>query len=385
MNPSRTLRILVTAVGGGVGQVIVKSLRMSDLDCFIVGADIEPYSAGFAFCARAYCVPQATCEKYTSRIFEICSREKIDYVFPGSDPELLALSRIKEELFRRFRCQVIVSDEHCVRICRHKLDTYRFFVARGLPFAGTASFADLKTLVTEHGFPIIAKPVDGSSSSGARVFFSHEGISALSNPERYVFQQYLVPVQWGKDTVTSEDVFTYGELRQQHEISVQVLTGLRGIILGMFMSENVLKKGIPMRVEPCDVPEVRAIALRIAEAFSAIGLFGPLNIQGKITRKGFTVFEVNPRFTGITAVRTMLGFRECEAMVRHLEGESLEMVRSCLGIDMSKIALRFVDEAIVDRGFIETLSCQGEGNCHASLYHRGKWLSGEQSVTRPGA
>lgn len=355
MSYPKTLRILVTAVGGGVGQAVVKSLRMSGLACRILGTDTEPYSAGFAFCDTAYIVPCAAHREYIPRMLEICSQEKVDYVIPGSDPELLALSKAKPDLERYSGCRVVIADASCISICRDKLMTYQFFKARGLPFAVTVPFASVGDLIDERGFPIIAKPIDGSSSSGARVFFSHEEIFSLKNPERYVFQEYLVPIQWGKDNLAWDDVYTLGEMRQEHEISVQVLQGASGEILGVFMSENVLKKGIPMRVEPRDFADIRDVALGITEAFQATGLFGPLNIQGKITKRGFTVFEVNPRFTGITAVRAALGFRECEAIIRYLEGESLETIRSLLSVDLTKVALRFVDDVVIDRAFIESL------------------------------
>uniref|UniRef100_A0A7V4THQ9 ATP-grasp domain-containing protein n=1 Tax=Candidatus Caldatribacterium saccharofermentans TaxID=1454753 RepID=A0A7V4THQ9_9BACT len=360
MNKLRKRQVLVTAVGGGVGQAILKALRLSGLDTFLVGTDVHPFCAGFSFCDRAYLVPWAGEEEYTSRIFEICSREHIAYLFPGSDPELLPLARMKKDLLHRLGCQVIVSDESCVQVCRDKLRTYEFFRERNLPFAETALYDSLEALVERRGFPVIAKPLDGSGSSGVRVLFSREDLHALQDVKRYMFQEYLIPVQWGKERVTPEDVFASWELRQEHEISIQVLKGLRGETLGIFVSENVLKSGIPMRVEPRSIPEVEYVALKVAEAFCDLGLFGPLNIQGKITRRGFVAFEVNPRFTGITGVRTLLGFRECEAVIRYLEGEEPSTIQSSLRPDTTKIALRFVDECIISRESIETLGKRRE-------------------------
>jgi len=360
MSKPRERRFLVTAVGGGVGQAILKALRLSGLDLFLVGTDVHPFSAGFSLCDRAYLVPRAEEEEYRTRIFEICSREHITYLFPGSDPELLSLARMKKDLLCSLGCQVIVSDEPCVQVCRDKLRTYEFFKEQSLPFAETVLYDSLEVLIERQGFPIIAKPLDGSSSSGVRVLFSREDIRTLHNVRRYMFQEYLIPVQWGKERVTPQDVFASWEFRQEHEISIQVLKGLRGETLGIFVSENVLKSGTPMRVEPRSIPEVEHVALRIAEAFCDLGLFGPLNIQGKITRRGFVAFEVNPRFTGITAVRALLGFRECEAIIRYLEGEEPNTIQSLLRPDTTKVALRFIDECIVSRESIETLGKRRE-------------------------
>lgn len=359
MGNLRSLRVLVTAVGGGVGQAILKALRFSDLKLFIVGADPSPLSAGFALCDKAYLVPYAKDSDYKTRIFRICSQEAIDYLFPGSDFELLPLSEIKEELWSKLRCRIIVADEACVRLCRDKLKTYAFFRRKGLPFAETVPFTAFERFVKERGFPIIAKPVGGSSSSGTRILFSREEAHTVRNPEQYILQEYLVPIQWGKTHVRPEDVFVSGELRQEHEISVQVLRGSAGETLGVFVSENVLKKGIPMRIEPRTMPEVERVAMSMADALHEVGLSGPLNIQGKITQRGFVAFEVNPRFTGITGVRTILGFRECEAMIRYFEGENPQDFQHILCVDPQKVVLRFVDDVVMDRAFLEALAQEG--------------------------
>src|SRR5690606_29979366 len=40
------------------------------------------------------------------------------------------------------------------------------------------------------------------------------------------------------------------------------------------------------------------------------------NIQGRITDKGLRLFEMNPRFTGITGLRAIMGFNEVEACIK---------------------------------------------------------------------
>jgi nucleoside-diphosphate-sugar epimerase len=41
-----------------------------------------------------------------------------------------------------------------------------------------------------------------------------------------------------------------------------------------------------------------------------------LNIQGRLTNKGFKIFEINPRFTGITGLRALMGFNEVEICIK---------------------------------------------------------------------
>ena len=49
--------VLVTGVGSNIGQVIVKSIRMSGIQCRIIGTDMNPLSAGLFRCDKGYIVP----------------------------------------------------------------------------------------------------------------------------------------------------------------------------------------------------------------------------------------------------------------------------------------------------------------------------------------
>ncbi len=109
------------------------------------------------------------------------------------------------------------------------------------------------------------------------------------------------------------------------------------------------------------MPEVEVVLGRVADALCEVGIFGLLNIQGEVTTKGFKIFELNPRFTRITGMRTALGFRECEAMIRYLEGETVEKLQDILCIDTTKIVFRFIGDCIVDRKCGEILYSQGMG------------------------
>ena len=46
--------------------------------------------------------------------------------------------------------------------------------------------------------------------------------------------------------------------------------------------------------------------------------FGPINFQLRLTDKGPTVFEINPRFSGTTPFREMFGVNEVEAIINKI-------------------------------------------------------------------
>lgn len=118
--------IAVTGVGGGVGQSVLRALRLSSLSLRIIGCDIDPWSAGLYTCHRGYILPPARDALYVERLLQVLVREQVRGLIPGSDPELSTLAIARERLLSDGILPIVGSAE-AVRLCRDKLATYRFF------------------------------------------------------------------------------------------------------------------------------------------------------------------------------------------------------------------------------------------------------------------
>ena len=69
-------------------------------------------------------------------------------------------------------------------------------------------------------------------------------------------------------------------------------------------------------------PEVTAQCKEIAKA---IGARGPINIQCRLVDGVVKVFEINPRFSGTTSLRAMVGYNEPDILLRrHVYGLDVE-------------------------------------------------------------
>jgi len=355
------LKVIVTGVGGGVGQSILRALRLSQLDLQVIGLDIDPWSAGLYRCHKGYLVPPASDPNYIEVLLNICEQEKADALIPGSDPELPVLAPAKE-LLEKTGTKVIISSEDAIRICRDKLAAYRFFRERNLPYVPTAEANEATALAREVGFPLVVKPAGGSGSKGVTVVFNEEELEKALVEGEIIAQEYLIPVTWGKakSQITTEDVVNDGLLTQTDEISIQVLAGWGRENLGCFTSKNVLKYGVPVLIEPLKDLATEKVALQMVGFLVDEGLIGPCNLQCKITRSGPLFFEINPRFTGITAVRAALGFNEVEAILKNVcLGESAKKVRQKLKFDDRYLCSRFVTEMIFTQEEFERLKKTG--------------------------
>jgi carbamoylphosphate synthase large subunit len=338
----------ITGVGGGVGQSIIKALSLSELNIRTIALDMEPWSAGFYRCHKAYLVPPAGSTHYIDTVADICSKESCDILFPGSDDELLPLANGRHKI-EEAGCKVVVSSPDCIQICRDKLRTFLFFHEKTLPFVFTAELRETVSLPPEFKYPAVIKPRDGSSSIGVKVVFSERELLDTEYKEGYIVQEYLVPGSWRKkrSEVTKDDVMIKGMLRQTEEISIQFLVGCNRQILDCFTSINTLRHGVPVYVRPLKDSPAESIARSMVVALAEEGLMGPCNLQCKATQDGTIFFEINPRFTGITAVRAALGWDGPDAIIRHfILDEDSESVRKHLDYDETFLCSRYVSEII---------------------------------------
>src|SRR5260370_36251701 len=90
--------ILVTGVGGGVGQSIIKSFQGTDYQ--VVAADSFPLADGLYTARKSFQIPVAWAPEYIDRLLEICRSEGVRLLFSGLDEELPFLSAARD-LFRQ--------------------------------------------------------------------------------------------------------------------------------------------------------------------------------------------------------------------------------------------------------------------------------------------
>ena len=348
------INILVTAAGSGIGQAVIKALGMSGLGVRITAVDISPWAKDLYNADAAYLVPCQDDERYIDALLDICKKEKIELIIPGLDPELLTLSE-NSRSFSGYGIKVMTGRPESVKLCRNKLATWQFFEKLNLPFVETKLLSrDMDP--DDIPYPAVVKPIDGSGSAGVDIMFSKdEMFSFIENLEQtYIAQRYLMSEN---RQINRRDIMYKNFPKQIDEVSVQFLTSSDGGIISCFMSINELKQGVPMRIRPFWRDDIYLAAKAMVNALIEAGHFGPVNLECKITQEGPVFYEINPRFTGLSAVRAMLGFNECKAMVDHMIcGTDLESIRKYLDIDYMSVCSRFISESIIGIDEFEELS-----------------------------
>ena len=128
--------VLVTGVGGGVGQSIIKALGGSGL--VMVGVDADGLASGLQAVPVAYRVPRADDPAFVPTLVDLCRHEHCTLIFPGLDPELPVLAA----RFTEADVTVVVSDPKVIRIGDDKLETADFLASCGFPAPETVPYSD---------------------------------------------------------------------------------------------------------------------------------------------------------------------------------------------------------------------------------------------------
>ena len=115
---SNQINVLVTGIGGGVGQSIIKALQGTQYR--VVGVDSEKLATGAYAVPIAYMGYYARDPNYIKRLFEIACDEKCKLVFVGHDVELNPIS----EHIEKFRSRGIIPVvSYCSRLVTEKLQS----------------------------------------------------------------------------------------------------------------------------------------------------------------------------------------------------------------------------------------------------------------------
>lgn len=346
---------VVTGVGGGVGQSVMKGLRLANQragrEYRIVGVDANPLAAGLYRADRGYRVPPASDEEnYINALIEIMIRESASVLIPGSDPEAVSVARHRDTIETTTGGVIIVSPLEAVLVGYDKWRTYQFLTINGFLAPVSALAEGIDELLAEVDFPLVVKPRTGSASKGLSIVLNRAELeAAVARTPDPIIQEYLVPLEWRGRDLTREQLG-----RQIDEYSTEVWADKDSRVLGSITNWREMVNGVPTRaiIEP--FTEIRAVCEQVVAKMNARG---PVNLQARITEKGITLFEINTRFSGSTAVRCAAGFNGPDALICHfLFDEPItdgDLAFECL------VEMRFKHEVYIKRSDYDKMLSNG--------------------------
>jgi carbamoyl-phosphate synthase large subunit len=276
-------KILVTGIGGVVGQGILRNIRGMARDLEIVGVNIVRVSAGNHLCDAVYEVPYAYDPHYIDAIRSIVERENVGLIIPSTDYESYYLGVAKDQL----PCPVACSPAEITKFCLDKYLNYQAFAKYGIPFAESL----LPSEYNGQFGKTVVKPREGRGSRNINI-----------DP---------------KDPAAFDDTYLVQKFLEGPEITTTVYVTREGGIHGMITFVRELELGNTAKAEVVVQYDdaLLAIVKKMLEHYKFAGSF---NIQSRVTTEGIIPFEINCRISGTNSVRSQFGFNDVAYTVQEL-------------------------------------------------------------------
>jgi carbamoyl-phosphate synthase large subunit len=271
--------VLVTGIGGNVGQGILRNIIASKYDITLIGCNTIEFSAGNHFCSKTYQVPFAFDSDYIPCINTIVRENKVDLVIPSTDYEIYYLAKNKSNVL----CEVAVSGTKAAEIYLDKYKSFLHHKKNNIPFAASVVPGEYKGQFRE----CIAKPREGRGSRGLVV-----------NPEK-----------WDE---FPDDKYMIQELHRGKEITTAFYVDKNRNLHGYITLERSLENGTTSQchVNKAFDKEIEPILNKIIECSDVAGA---ANLQSIVTDKNeIYPFEINCRISGTNSIRSNFGFKDVE-------------------------------------------------------------------------
>lgn len=328
-----TTTVLVTAVGGGGnGEQLVKALRLADRPYRVVGTDMSSSSKGLYEVDHAYVVPPARDPGYLDALLRVCDRHGVQAVLIGSEPELRVVSQARDVLSGR-GLFVPMNPGDVIETCMDKVRTSRFLEDQGFSVPRWECVRNADDLAAIPYVPAVLKPsIGGGGSINLFLAQTREELMAFGMYLLGAYPEFIVQEYVG----TPDAEYTVGVLRTMDGDPVNSIALRRH--LGSAISTRIKVPNCTGRSELGETliissgfshgdlgpfPEVTGPCEKIADA---LGATASINIQCRLVGGEVQVFEINPRFSGTTSLRAMVGYNEPDLLIRHhVHGEELEL------------------------------------------------------------
>lgn len=282
--------ILVSSVGGDVGQAVCKALRYSGYPIIIHGTDCRNYVPFSLFCDRFSIVPTADDSRYKESIIKLAEDFSIDLIYICSEKELYYISDHITDFPRHFTSRLAIPTADVINLCRDKFKTIEFLKVNNFSYPFSKVYDKLTSveeMTKRTNYPIVVKKLSDCGSKNYNIVNNLKELTNINDlNSSYMLQEYIPGTEYTngvyKDIISNEI----------YVISLQ----------------RDLKNGVSNEVKVVVDKDITELCIEVARKLNIIG---SINIQlRKQAGREPIIFEINPRYSSTSFMRAKFGFND---------------------------------------------------------------------------
>lgn len=273
------MNVLVSSISKKVPLIktIKKALNNFNKNGLLIGGDCDETCIGRYFVDDFWHMPKQEKLK-TEEIITWCKKNKVSYIIPTRDGELIFWSKIKKDLLKE-NIHVMISEEASLKICQDKELFFKFLSQQGFPVIPTSS-----SILDISGDYFVVKEKTGAGSHNIGLNLNKkeakEHAKKLKSP---LFQPFIKGKEYTVDLYIGKDEKILGCIARKRLLidsgESQITETEKNLILENLCGSLALK----------------------------IGLRGHVLFQVIKKNKTFHIIECNPRFGGASTLSVEAG------------------------------------------------------------------------------
>ncbi|RXI47036.1 hypothetical protein DP130_10310 [Clostridium tetani] len=276
--------ILVTGIGGDIGQGIIKCLIDVNYASNLYGCDLDKYAAGQKLVKDFFLAPRVDVEeKYIEFLKKIIEEKNIEYIVPSTEAEIKLLGKYRNsKVFKDVN--ILINNQLILDTFLDKYKTITFFYENKIMCPKTYL---IQEFTEQLPFPVILKLREGAGRKGFFIVNNKDDLT-------YFKRNY-------KKTIIQEIV---GDI--DHEYTIGVFSDgkkVNSIGFRRYLGYGSLSKYVEIENDT----KIQELAEKIA---SITNLKGSINIQARKVKGDYIPFEINPRLSSTLYFRNYFGFQD---------------------------------------------------------------------------
>lgn len=282
--------VLVTSIGGDLGQAVCKALRNTNYNIKIWGTDCINYVPHPLFCDSFHTIPKAESLLFTELINKFSLHNSIDLIYVCSEQELLYICDHFNELDDEIRCRIAIPPLQVINICRDKYKTMEILKNNNFPYPYSVLYNEStpkEDLLKGFKYPFVLKKTSDCGSKHLHIIQNRKEFEDITNLDSsFMLQEYIPGTE-----------YTNGVYKDSFSNEIYVIT-----------LERTIKDGMSSEVKVIFDKEIEELCKNVAEK---LNITGSINIQLR-KQKGSKpfIFEINPRYSSTAFMRSQFGFND---------------------------------------------------------------------------